>query len=170
MRKVAYLLLAYSGLAFGQAPSIKAGATVYIKPMGGYETYLAAAFTKKHVPLVIVSVKDKARYIITSTIAHKDLSAGGPVAAVTVNNEEATTPASRVETAAEQGYAAGVAEKLAFGETSAGIAVIDKRTSDVVFAYTAGKMGKKQLQRTADACANHLKKFIEKSNKRKKKK
>jgi hypothetical protein len=27
--------------------------------MGGYETYLAAAFTKKHVPLIAVADKDK---------------------------------------------------------------------------------------------------------------
>jgi hypothetical protein len=40
--------------------------------MGGYESYLEAAFTKEHVPLIVVGNKEKARYIITSTVAHKD--------------------------------------------------------------------------------------------------
>ena len=52
--------------------------------MGGYKTYLAAAFTKKHVPLIVVADKDKSKYIITSTIAHKDLSGGQPAVVVTL--------------------------------------------------------------------------------------
>jgi hypothetical protein len=50
----------------------------------GYETYLAAAFTKKHVPPIVVADKDKAEYIITSTVAHKDLSGGQPAVVVTL--------------------------------------------------------------------------------------
>jgi hypothetical protein len=58
-----------------RTPRIESGATVYIEPMGGYESYLASAFSKKHVPLIVVADKDKAEYIITSTVAVDDLPA-----------------------------------------------------------------------------------------------
>ena len=40
---------------------------VYIAPMGGFEQYLAAAFRKKSVPLVIVTDRDQADFEITGT-------------------------------------------------------------------------------------------------------
>jgi hypothetical protein len=39
---------------------IHSGSTVYIEPMNGYETYLAAAIGKKQVPLILVADKNKA--------------------------------------------------------------------------------------------------------------
>src|SRR5260370_4268973 len=45
--------------------------TVYIEPMEGFESYLAAAFQKKKVQLVPVADKDKADYIITGTSEDK---------------------------------------------------------------------------------------------------
>ena len=67
-RFLAILLLACSAICFAQAPQIKSGSTVFIEPMGGYETYLAAALLKKSVPLIVVLDKDKATYVIHSTI------------------------------------------------------------------------------------------------------
>ncbi len=64
----AFLLLACSSLCIAQAPQIKSGATVYIEPMGGYETYLAAAIAKKKVPLIVLADKSKADYFITSSV------------------------------------------------------------------------------------------------------
>ncbi|WP_433966010.1 hypothetical protein [Tunturiibacter gelidiferens] len=49
----------------------------------------------------------------------------------------------------QQGYAAGAAQRRALGETSASIAMLDPQTSQIVFAYSAGKMGTNQLQKTA---------------------
>jgi hypothetical protein len=174
-RIIALVLLTFSAIVFAQAPQIKSGATVYIEPMGGYETYLAAALTKKHVPLIVVADKDKAIYIITSTVAHKDLSGGQPTVVVNnsntnVANGNATgdTPGASVSNAMQQGYAAGAAQRRALGETSASIAILNPQTSQIVFAYSAGKMGTKQLQNTAEDCAKHLKEFIEKSEKPKK--
>lgn len=170
-RSLALLTLAAFTVCHAQAPQIKSGATVYIEPMGGYETYLAAALTKKHVPLIVVADRDKADYIITSTVAHKDLS-GQP--AVVVNNTNTAvgigsatgdTPGSRVQSSMQQSAANDLAAKRALGETSASIAVIDPRTSQIVFAYAAGKMGTNQIQKTAEECATHLKKFIEKPKK-----
>lgn len=174
-RFLAILLLACSAICFAQAPQIKSGSTVFIEPMGGYETYLAAALTKKHVSLIVVADKDKAEYIITSTVAHKDLSGGQP--AVVVNNSNTNvgignatgdTPGASVRNAMQSGYAAGAAQRRALGETSASIAILDLQTSQIVFAYSAGKMGTNQLQKTAEDCAKHLKEFIEKSEKQKK--
>jgi hypothetical protein len=42
-RVLAIVLLTFSAIALAQAPQLKSGSTVYIEPMGGYETYLAAA-------------------------------------------------------------------------------------------------------------------------------
>lgn len=174
-RMAAIALLAFSAGIFAQTPQIKSGSAVYIEPMSGFETYLDAAFMKKHVPLVVVTDKHKAEYIIKSTVAHKDLSGGQP--AVVVNNRNTAmgigsasgdTPASRMQDAAQQGYAEGAAERRALGETSASISVIDAQSSQIVFAYAAGKMGTNQLRKTAEDCAKHLKKFIEKSEKSKK--
>ena len=72
-RFMAFLSLACCTVCLAQTPQIKSGATVYIEPMGGYETYLAAAFAKKHVPLVIVADKSKADYFITSSVSQKAL-------------------------------------------------------------------------------------------------
>jgi hypothetical protein len=133
----------------------------------------AAAFTKKAVPLIVVTDKSKAAFVITSTVAHKDLSGGQPTVVVNNSNTNATngnatgggTPGSRVSDAMQQGYAAGAAERRALGETSSSIAVVDSQSTQIVFAYAAGKMGTNQLQKTAEDCANHLKKFIEKPKK-----
>jgi hypothetical protein len=63
---LAFVLLAFSVLAFAQTLQIKSEATVYIEQADGFESYLAAAFIKVGVPLVIVTDKDKAEFIIRS--------------------------------------------------------------------------------------------------------
>jgi hypothetical protein len=60
------------------------------------------------------------------------------------------------------------AAKPALGSTSVSIAVVDPRSSQIVFAYSAGKAGSNQFEKTAEACAKSLKEFIEKSEKQKK--
>jgi hypothetical protein len=59
--------------SLAQNSHIQSGATVYIEPMNGYETYLAAAFEKKHVPLIVILDKDKADYIISRNVLHRIL-------------------------------------------------------------------------------------------------
>jgi len=164
------LLLALSVSAFAQTPVIHSGSAVYIEPMDGYETYLAAAFAKKHTPLIVVMDKAKADFIITSTVAHKDLSGGQP--AVVVNNTTNIgndSPGNAMQNAMQQGYAAGQAKMRAFGETDASIAVVDAKSSQVVFADSTYQRGAAdQKTRTAERCAKHLKEFIEKPEKQKK--
>jgi hypothetical protein len=70
-----FVLLTFSTFAFAQAPQIKNGATVYIEPADGYETELAAAMMKKHVPLVVVADQKMADYIIRGTLRKTEYNA-----------------------------------------------------------------------------------------------
>jgi hypothetical protein len=155
-----------SVVGFAQMPPVRRGSTVYIEPMDGYEAYLAAAFQKKQVPVIVVTDRVKAEYIITSSLVHRSLNNSTPNVIVnnTVNNG---TPLSSnpVAQSTQRGYEEGVAQRRALGETSASIEVLDPQSSRIVFAYSAGKMGTKQLQKTAEDCAKHLKEFIEKPKK-----
>lgn len=162
------LLIPLPALCFAQSEQIKSGATVYVEPMGGYETYLAAAFAKKKVPLVIVADKTKADFLITSTVSHTTPSQP----AVVVNNSNTNIAASGDATvndtpasAVERGFEEAHARQAARGITSASISIVNAHSSQVVFAYAVGKNTNNQLQSTAEACAKHLKEFIEKSEK-----
>lgn len=81
-RCLAFLLLIFPVVGLAQTSSIKNGATVYIELAGGYETYLAAAMVKQHVPLVMVTDRDKADFIVRSTVTQTTPSQP----AVVVNN------------------------------------------------------------------------------------
>jgi hypothetical protein len=48
------------------------------------------------------------------------------------------------------------------------ISVRDPKTSQIVFAYSAGSYRSNQTEKTAEDCAKHLKEFIERSEKAKK--
>ena len=173
-RALVFVLLAFSTIAPAQLPQLKSGSTVYIEPMGGYETYLAAALVKKKVSLIVVTDKSKADYIITSNVSHNAPS----TPAVVVNNSATATVnegESPNQQAWNQGWELGsqrAAERraahAALGSTSVSISVVDPRSSQIVFAYSAGKAGSNQFEKTAEACAKSLKEFIEKSEKQKK--
>ena len=170
-RALAFALLAVPAIALAQGPQLKSGATVYIEPMGGYEAYLAAAFIKKHVPLVIVTDKTKADYVVESAISHDAPS----TPAVVVNNSATATVNegdSPNQQAWNQGWALGQqraaerrAERDALGYSNTSVTVLDTKSAQVVFAHSAGKGGTNQLQKTAEDFAKHLKEFIEKSEK-----
>jgi hypothetical protein len=168
-RVFAFLLLSLCSIAFAQAPQIKSGATVYIEPMDGYETYLAAAIAKKKVPLIVLADKSKAEYIVTSSVSHQ--TPGQPTVVVNstnINNNDIKD--SNVNNAGGGAFADGVqmaeARRAARGTTSASISVIDAHSSQIVFAYSVGKSANtNQIQSTAEACAKHLKEFIEKPGK-----
>lgn len=155
-RLVICLLLLSSVAAFAQTPHIKSGATVYVEPMDGYETYLAAAIAKKQVPLVVVTDKAKADYIVMSAVSQHASSQP----AVVVNN---TTNVNSNNYPRVGGFPK---PETNFGSTSASISIVDAHSSQIVFAYSVGKnRNTNQLQSTAEACAKHLKSFIEKSKK-----
>ncbi|MGA1983313.1 MAG: hypothetical protein ABSG84_12710 [Acidobacteriaceae bacterium] len=151
-------LLAFSTTGIAQTLQLKNGSAVYIEPMDGYETYLAAAIAKKQVPLIVVADKTKADFIITSTVSQRAPSQPAVVVNNTTNVNSSGYPSSGFPRAGRGA-----------GSTSASISIIDAHSSQIVFAYSVGKAGStNQIQSAAEACAKHLKDFIEKSEKPKK--
>ena len=63
-RLVVFAFLAFLVPAQAQTPLLRSGSTVFIEPMEGYEVFLAAAFQKRHVPIVVVTDKPKAQFVI----------------------------------------------------------------------------------------------------------
>jgi hypothetical protein len=53
--------------AVTQQTRIPSGARVFIEKMDGFEDYLAAAFQAKQVPVVVVTDKDKADFVISGS-------------------------------------------------------------------------------------------------------
>ena len=155
--RIAALLLLSCIPAFAQTSHIKNGSTVYIEPMDGYEAYLAAAIAKKHVPLIVVMDKSKAEYVISSTVTHT--AENQP--AVVVNN----TNVIGSDTNQRHGNGSYGAALAALGSTATSISVVDPKSSQVLFAYSSYKSGQHQVQSAAEACAKHLKEFIEKPKK-----
>jgi len=159
-RFLAFLSLAVCSVCLAQTPQIKSGATVYIEPMNGYESYLTAAFAKKQVPLIVVADESKAQYIIRSNV--NQVAPTHP--AVIVNNTNNVNNGDN--SAFNRGFGSGFPRAgSGVGHTSASIAVIDSRSSQVLFAYSVEKDRQHQLQSDAEACAKHLKEFIEKPKK-----
>jgi hypothetical protein len=149
----AFLVLLFAVFASAQTPRINSGATVYIEPMNGYETYLAAALARKQVPLIVIADRNKADYIVTSTVSQHAPSQP----AVVVNNT------TNVNSSGYPGAGGFPKAGSSAGSTSASISVVDAHSSQVVFAYSVGKSANtNQLQSTAEACAKHVKEFIAK--------
>ena len=120
-RIFALALLSFSVVVFAHAQQITRGATVFIEPMNGYEMALTTAMTEKQVPLIMVTDKNKAKYVIKSTLRK------------TYN-------------------------LVHMPHTSTNITVIDTKSSQIVFAYTADKGGDAV---SAGAFAEQLKEAIE---------
>ncbi len=108
--------------------------SVFISPMNGFESYLAAAFEKKKVPLTIVADQAHAAYVITGTSDEK-----------------------------KAGWSKMVVFGQVHSDNAASIQMIDQKTSAVVFAYAVNKKNTVHGdQTTAEACAKHLKEKLEK--------
>lgn len=78
MKRLGFLfVLAASLSCFGQ----QARLTVYIEPQQGFETYLAAAISKKNVPVDVVTDETKAGYVLKAApVEIKSESTGGKIA------------------------------------------------------------------------------------------
>ena len=114
------------------------GARVYISPMEGFENYLAAALSKKKVPLVAVGDPAAADYVISGTSQDK-----------------------------KAGWAKIVFMGNIHSDNSASVTMTDKKTGAIVFAYAVDKKSTLHGQQTtAEACAKHLKNQIEDENKK----
>jgi len=112
---------------------------VYIEYMGGFETYLAAAFRKKEVPLVMVTDPGLADFTISGT--HETKNAGW---AKTIFMGDARSSAS------------------------ASMQVVNVRTNVIVYADSSHRWSANRGERsTAEKLAKYLKKKIEDDEKRK---
>jgi hypothetical protein len=133
---------------------ISPGARIVIAPMGGFETYFAAAVREKKVPVTLTLDKTSAQFFVVSTDTNWEGFVYGSGAAWSRN-----------------GGAAGSAASSTRG-TEASIMLIDARTKDVVWAYEVhknshgallfGTLGARGEQSVAEACAKHLREYIEK--------
>lgn len=145
------------GTASGVAP-IPAGARVAIAPMGGFETYFAAAVREKRVPIILTLDRDSAQYFVVSTNTEWEGFVFGS------NGSARWGPLGGN---ASSGAAASSTRGL-----EASIMFIDAKTKDVVWAYEVhksshgsllfGTLGARGQQSVAEACAKHLKEYIEK--------
>ena len=108
--------------------------SVFISPMNGFESYLAAAFEKKKVPLTIVADQARAAYVITGTSEEKKAGAAKMLVFGQIHSDNA-----------------------------ASVQMVDQKTGAVVFAYAVNKKNTLHGQQTtAEACAKHLKEQLEK--------
>jgi TolB-like protein len=137
---------------------VPAGARVVIAPMGGFETYFAAAVREKKVPITLTLDRASAQFFVVSTDTQWEGFVYGSGGAANWNQSGGN---------ASYGAAASSTRGL-----EASIMVIDAKTKDVVWAYEVhknshgsllfGTLGARGQQSVAEACAKHLKEFIEK--------
>lgn len=139
MKKAVFLsLLFFASASFAQL----ARPSVYIEPQQGFETYLAAAMSKKNVQVDVVTDQTKATYVLKSApVEVKSESTGGKIARCLF------------------AYCAGIEDK---GNVS--VQLIETSTTKMVWAYSVNKQrgGSKNEQSMAEAVAKHFKEFLDK--------
>jgi hypothetical protein len=113
---------------------------VYIEPQAGFESYISAAFFKKHVPATLGNEKEGAAFILKS--------------GVIVKQEEK----SGLGKLARCAYALCVGID---GTQTVSVELIDTATGQIVWAYNVRKPGAVNYQSSAEAIAKHLKQFFE---------
>ena len=105
---------------------------VYIAPIDGFETYLAAAFRKKEVPLTMVTDRDQADFEITGTHEKKE---AGWAKTIFISGQPSA---------------------------SASMQVVNLKTKVVVYADSSHRSTANRGERsTAEKLAKYLKKKIE---------
>jgi hypothetical protein len=131
----AFLAISLAAVAQTSRPS------VYIEPQNGFETYLAAAMAKKHVPADIVTDAKQATYVLKSApVEIKQESTGGKIARCLF------------------AYCAGIEDK-----GSVSVQLVEVGSSKMMWAYSVNKQrgGGKNQQSMAEAVAKHFKEFLE---------
>ena len=138
MKKLGVFLLLTAAMSFGQL----ARPTVYVEPQQGFETYLAAAMSKKNVPVDVVTDPAKATYVLKS-------------APVEIQKESTGGKITRCLFA----YCAGIEDK-----GSVSVQLIETTSTKMLWAYSVNKQrgGNKNQQSMAEAVAKHFKEFLEK--------
>ncbi|MGB7730240.1 MAG: PDZ domain-containing protein [Candidatus Acidiferrum sp.] len=157
---ICFLSFAVTGVGFAQGPPghIFPGSKVVIAPMDGFETYFAAAVREKKVPINLTLDRDSAQYFIVSTETEWRGFVYGSAASASWSQGSGH-------------YTSGAGASSTRG-LEASIMLIDAETKDIVWAYEVhksshgalvlGTLAARGKQSVAEACAKHLKEFIEK--------
>jgi len=137
---------------------IQPGARVVIAPMGGFESYFAAAIREKEVPITLTLDRGSAQYFVVSTETEWRGFVAGSTASADWN-----------QAGGHYNSASGASSTRGL-ESS--IMLIDAKSKDVVWAYEVhksshgallfGTLAARGQQSLAEACAKHLKEFMEK--------
>lgn len=131
-------------------PTVPPGSVIAIAPMGGFDTYLAAAIQKKQVPVILTLDPNQSNYALVSTEYEWRGWFG------------TSESSARGDSKAYGGSTRGL---------EASLMLIDKKTQRVLWAYEVhkssngilafGTLGIRGQQSISEACAKHLKEFIE---------
>jgi hypothetical protein len=114
------------------AETVPAESKLYIDRMNGFENYISAAILGKKIPIIVVTDRAQADYLVTGSWRESN---GG-----TSGNGSLVAPLKR-----RTNY-------------SASISIVDPKTSALVFAYSSEKSASHDLSKEiADDWANHLK-------------
>jgi hypothetical protein len=126
-RIIAILALAITAFAAKPVPHLK----LYIEPMNGLETYVAAAVLKKQVPVIMVTDKAQADYILDGSAESQ-----------------------------KAGWAKVLLTRSAASTEEVSIRLIDK-SGEVKYAYAYHHYNSwKGKQSAAESCAKHLGEFL----------
>lgn len=139
VKKLGLLVLLFlTSMSFAQVPR----PTVYLEPQQGFETYIAAAITKKSVPVDVVTDQTKATYVLRSApVEVKSESTGGKIARCLFAS------------------CSGIEDK---GNVS--VQLIEVSSTKMIWAYSVNKQkgGSKNQQSMAEAVAKHFKEYLDK--------
>ena len=112
---------------------VEPGSTVFIAPMNGFETYLAAAMTKKKVQIVLVASEAQADFVLTGTSEEK-----------------------------KAGWAKMAFTGSIHSDDAASVTMTNRKSGAIAFAYAVNKKNTLHGEQTsAEACAKHLQDHIE---------
>jgi hypothetical protein len=127
-------------LLCGMAPLALPQAKIYIEPQGGFESYISAAFFKKHVPAAIANSKESGTLVLKS-------------GAFATQEEK-----SGLGKLARCAYALCIGID---GSQTVSVELRDAISDQLVWAYSVRKVGTVNYQSSAEAIAKHLKEFLE---------
>lgn len=119
---------------------------IYIEPQGGFESYISAAFFKKHVPATIANDKQNATLVLKRGV---------------IATQEEKSGLGKLARCA---YALCVGID---GSQTVSVELRDVASNEVAWAYSVRKVGAVSYQSSAEAIAKHLKEFLDTKSKKK---
>jgi hypothetical protein len=110
-------------------PTVK----IFIEPQAGFDSYIAAAFIKKKLPVIVTKNEADAQYALTSVVLSKEESGLGKIARCAFM------------------YCVGID-----GLQTATVELLIPGKDEIVWAYNVRKSGTHSYQSSAESIAKHL--------------